>query len=464
MNAPVICHMITDWRDHPTGRSNQQTDIIETPVLDSAFKLQPRRALHSAPNPEHLSVELGASSCLGSLEELYAMPDAKFFVDGLLKEKSISAMFGVKKSGKSYAAIDLLCSIASGQDFMGRPVKQGKVVYIGLEGQESNKDRIGAWETRKGIVPPENIRLYKNSRFHILDKSHLEKLILDVESFGEEGDGTPVKLILFDTYSRIVPGEDKNSSVTASAVIDAFEEIVERTSAAVQFIAHQAKGSNSPSISGSGDLENALDTSIQIKKKDSTSYRSQLKLIDQRQGDDQFEVVFRLNRVHYKLGLNKEPIESEDPNDKWAFVAELETGGFTDSNISLENVSPLAAKQPSESGASTTAGRPKSGKQENADRLLDIIREKIQDTNEYEIIADGTHDMEGDRQCLDAAKKQLKAELEEKPENSDKKPDTINRQVSRAYEKLEESGRLSIEKDKIWINLPYSKPVDEIPF
>jgi RecA-family ATPase len=56
-----------------------------------------------------------------------------FLVDGLIRDKSVNLLVGDSGLGKTPLAIQLGICVASGKDFLGRKVKEGRVLYCDAE-------------------------------------------------------------------------------------------------------------------------------------------------------------------------------------------------------------------------------------------------------------------------------------------------------------------------------------------
>ena len=63
-------------------------------------------------------------------------PPIVWVVDGLLAEDSLTMLSAYPKEGKSTFARHLALAVARGEEFLGRPTKQGKVLYFALEEME----------------------------------------------------------------------------------------------------------------------------------------------------------------------------------------------------------------------------------------------------------------------------------------------------------------------------------------
>lgn len=95
-------------------------------------------------------------------DQLASLPPMEWLVDDILVDNSLAVLVGESGVGKSFMAIDLAASIATGQDkWHGRRIgRSGKVVYLAGEGLSGLNKRRMAWE-----------KIHKTtigSNFHIL--------------------------------------------------------------------------------------------------------------------------------------------------------------------------------------------------------------------------------------------------------------------------------------------------------
>ena len=65
--------------------------------------------------------------------EIENEPDAVSLVEGILLADSLGVIYGPSGAFKTFAALDVALSIASGQPWRGRAVQQGWVAYIVAE-------------------------------------------------------------------------------------------------------------------------------------------------------------------------------------------------------------------------------------------------------------------------------------------------------------------------------------------
>jgi len=87
---------------------------------------------------------------LYSAAEIKRLPPPEWLIDGHLVQNSIAVLYGPSGGGKSFLALDGALSVATGRDWLGRPVQQGVVIYVLAEGASGFGARITAWEEDRG--------------------------------------------------------------------------------------------------------------------------------------------------------------------------------------------------------------------------------------------------------------------------------------------------------------------------
>ncbi len=78
-------------------------------------------------------------------------------MQGIIKPESLIVTYGESGSGKTFDALHRDLCIASGQDYFGRSVERGLVVYLAAEGGDSTLNRVYAY--RRELFPSAR-RLY----------------------------------------------------------------------------------------------------------------------------------------------------------------------------------------------------------------------------------------------------------------------------------------------------------------
>lgn len=198
-------------------------------------------------------------------EDLKNMPPAKMLIDGLLVQYGSNFTTGIPGCGKSFIEIGKAISIATGQKhFLGRSVNDhGTIVYVTTEGLNDHYQRVRAYEIEYGVsvkdapyfVIPNAINLMRSP-----DKMKLLRTIRKIEKKNGE-----VKLITFDTVSRLIPGADENSQKDMSLFVEA-QGLVQATFKTTTSGVHHLARSGTGSMRGSTVLEGSADGIWVIKR------------------------------------------------------------------------------------------------------------------------------------------------------------------------------------------------------
>src|SRR6476620_11187022 len=100
---------------------------------------------------------------LYTVAQLLAMPDPQWLVNGVLPESGLAVVYGPSGVGKSFVALDLALSIATGRDWNAHKVEAGTVVYVAAEGSVGVQQRVRAWLKVSGMEDTPNAFFVLNS-------------------------------------------------------------------------------------------------------------------------------------------------------------------------------------------------------------------------------------------------------------------------------------------------------------
>ena len=194
----------------------------------------------------------------------YSVPDLteaekqppEFLIEGLLPV-GMTFLSGAPKIRKSFFALQLAVSVATGQGFFGRKTKQCDVVYLDLEG---SKSRISTRAARMTVQIPRNVYIANTVEKKLADG--LSDQLRDLHQQRPE-----IRLVIVDTYSR-ARGNYRGGNANAYDQDVSFLEPIQRMALdeniAILFIHHDKKGagflsdsferlSGTMGISGSAD-------------------------------------------------------------------------------------------------------------------------------------------------------------------------------------------------------------------
>lgn len=213
-------------------------------------------------------------------------------IKGLLHQGALSVLYGDSNVGKTFVAMDLAFSVATGQSWCFRKTAKLGVVYVAAEGGSGAMRRARALSIKYGA------ELSRSADFHFLpsavnlrnDNEDLKALILAIKSAGNIG------LVVIDTLSRALSGGEENSSVDMGALVKNVDLLRQHTKAHVMLVHHTGKN-ESKGARGHSLLRAATDTEMEVAA-------GELVVTKQRDMDGNFRQAFKLTSV--KLGIDED--------------------------------------------------------------------------------------------------------------------------------------------------------------
>ena len=203
---------------------------------------------------------------------LLPLAPTEWLVEGLIPRTSYAMWYGYRGSGKSFLAIALAYSAATGRDFLGHriPEKFGSIMFIGEKNTAFPK-RTRAWVTEAGVADtalPVRVVQHVPDLTSPASVADTIEFIQSVAKPQIEALGVPLRMIFLDTLAKCVPGGSVVDNATATKAVAAIAKIVEATGVAVVTLAHPAKGVavHESSAKGAGEWEDAADTVFRIER------------------------------------------------------------------------------------------------------------------------------------------------------------------------------------------------------
>ena len=199
------------------------------------------------------------------LQWLHQIPDTEpdFLVDGMLERGSLAMIFGKPASGKSFLAVDLAASIATGRAFQGLKTQKGDVVYIAGEGYRGLKRRFNAWSKYHDVSPEEIRVMISRSAVDYSDEEAAQEL--ENELLKAKAEGLSPILFVIDTLARSFGGADENSNSEMGKFISVIDQFNVKFDCATLIVHHSGHG-ESQRARGASALRAALDTEFSCKK------------------------------------------------------------------------------------------------------------------------------------------------------------------------------------------------------
>ncbi len=186
-------------------------------------------------------------------------------VEGLLPA-GFSILAGMPKRGKSWLALALAYAVSTGNPFLGRRTKRGRVLYLDLE-----SGQIRAKKRMEVLVPgpwPETLSI--THRADLLGDNG--KLLLQIDDWLDRYPDT--KLIIIDTIGRVKGSgrRGENAYETDTRTYGALQQLAMERGVAIIGIHHYKKGVEDgddwfEKISGSMGLTGVCDTVMALTGK-----------------------------------------------------------------------------------------------------------------------------------------------------------------------------------------------------
>jgi len=203
-----------------------------------------------------------------SAEELLADTSLKFpkeIVKGTLHRGTKGVLVGPSKVGKSWAALGLGMSVATGTAWVNRKTAKGKVLYVNWEIMEvAFADRIRqvrqAMIEEHGELEFDNFEVETMRGTQVPFGEYIEKLIVRLE-------GKNYALIIIDPFYKGMVGKDENRASSVNPMCALLDKLAKCTGAAVLLVHHYPKGKQSDKpiidrLAGSGVIARDADTII----------------------------------------------------------------------------------------------------------------------------------------------------------------------------------------------------------
>ncbi|WP_170302160.1 AAA family ATPase [Desulfosarcina widdelii] len=187
----------------------------------------------------------------------------EFLIKPWLEKDTLSLSFGDPGCGKSFFAIDIAASVATGSDFHGMTVNQGPVIYIAGEGQNGIGRRFMAWSIVHG-ADLKTAPLYLSTvPLGLCDADQMQAAMDAVEEIAQIAG--PSLLIVIDTVARNFGPGDENSTADMGRFIAAADQIRSLYHSAVHLVHHTGHG-DKKRARGSMALKGAIDAEYRLDK------------------------------------------------------------------------------------------------------------------------------------------------------------------------------------------------------
>lgn len=186
---------------------------------------------------------------------LRQIPPPVPLVAGWLFQDSLAWLSGKPGHGKTFVAVDLACSIATGLPWFEHETRQGLVLYVIAEGARGLSQRVDAWHGARGVQPAGV--LFLPIAVQLGDARRLLELVEIVEEMKPA-------LVVVDTQARTTIGLEENSARDMGMVVASVDQVRRAAGSCVLVVHHEARAGEN--LRGSTAIEGAADTIIRASK------------------------------------------------------------------------------------------------------------------------------------------------------------------------------------------------------
>ena len=226
----------------------------------------PEAKLKEEPDERFLTSQSGKRLLkLSTIEDIYNLPDALPLIAEVLEAGSVSMLYGVSGTGKTFIGLDIALSISHGIPWQGRKVQQGIVWYINTEGKRGLKKRLQAWYKEHEPLAP-MVDHFKIIPWPLDLRVYTQELI---ETINDQE--MPPTLIVIDNFSMCVPGIDQNKQEQVAPILHLMNTLAAEYNCHILIIHHTNKTGD---VNGTMAFRNHVDTMIELVKEDAADRES----------------------------------------------------------------------------------------------------------------------------------------------------------------------------------------------
>ena len=261
---------------------------VEGDEVSAAAATEPGVDDTAAPRPRHIK------SRAQSRDE----PPPMYLIEGLLQEDCDAELVAPSGFLKSFVALDLGFSIATGRDALSQFTvnKPGPVFYFAGEGARNlKKKRATAWEMANGLEPYGAEDIYFADVVPLITNRQLvAELIEDARAWL---DGRQPALFINDTLNRSLDGENENDAAVAARYLNMIKHIRRELGGGATLTIHHTGYAETGRGRGSSGFFAGYDTSLLIEehvKSETTGvHEITIALKKQKDDDDGFCIYMR---------------------------------------------------------------------------------------------------------------------------------------------------------------------------
>ena len=190
------------------------------------------------------------------------LKDPEYLIDDVIEEKSLIGLIGPSSSGKTFVALDIALSLATGKEYHGFGASKGLVIMSAGEGHLGIPRRAEAWcKHNRSNLRAASFAITDRA-VDLFNEAPLNAFCNEVEEIAKTR-GNP-KLIIIDTVARHMAGKDENNAKEMGELVQTADKLKHDYQCAVMLV-HHTGHNNQDRARGSTAFKGALDTEILVK-------------------------------------------------------------------------------------------------------------------------------------------------------------------------------------------------------
>jgi AAA domain len=295
------------------GHANTIVDLVRAEQWDDIAAMLNRLDVS---NVVELKPDKKPSRFAGkNLDDLEALGDGEWLVDKVIPVGQFFMLYGPRKAGKTFLALDMGLCIATGRAWHGRPVRQGRVLHIiGEGGLAFFKNRIKAWikyHAKRDDAEAAELRALVVKNYIVVGfPVHMDRIDI-VREFMAANPGE-WSMVIIDTLLRNMMG-NPNDIHDAAKFVGGVDKVREQKKTAVLLLHHQGKDASKGAM-GATTFEADVDGAGRVLKKGKLREFEITLMRDAT--EDQPKLTFALERV--VMNDLADDFEGDEPKDELA--------------------------------------------------------------------------------------------------------------------------------------------------
>ena len=286
-----------------TGRNGTAAVAIFTSEVASwSDGAEVMRAVFSADPEEERPPETQRRLRVLSVADIISIQAPSWRIDGLLQQGAFSLLYSPSGGGKTFGALTMAFSIATGRDCFGFTTQPAAVAYLVAEGLGGMGVRVRSYIQHHGIEHPTNLHFLAGA-ISLMDAAQVLELLAELRRLG-------VEVLIVDTLARSMDGGDENSTRDMGVTIANIELIRSSIGCDVLLVHHS--GYDESRERGSSALRAALDTKLALR---GAADELMLAVEKHRDWETGLEVPLRLTVVDLGDGVSSCVIERRDKSN-----------------------------------------------------------------------------------------------------------------------------------------------------